>query len=894
MKDTKVYIVPHTHWDREWYMEREKSWMMLVEVIDELLYMLRANSDYVFMLDGQTLVLEDYFSIRPDRKEELTGYIKEGRVSIGPWYVLPDEFLVSGEAHIRNFLIGDSVCQELGGKKMTIGYLPDSFGHPSQMPQILSALGMNEMVFWRGLGPDINRTELRWKGLDGTVILGINLPFSYGIGACMPEDPDAFVERLKSKISMLKPLANGQTLLVMNGVDHVAPQRSIPDNIAYARKKMPGNELLLSGLQEYLDAVRGDAATYPETAGELRSGYRAYLLGGTLSTRMYLKKENFTYETLLERYAEPLCALAGIYAGITNPKYELRHAWKAVLSNQPHDSICGCSFDAVHDEMMLRYRWMHDIGASLLQKAGTALFEHREPGQKSVTGSLVVFNPHLQTCTDIVTAELTIDERLLRKVNYETGNLDEFDPGNPGKNPEAVLVRDARGNETRGRVLSVEDLDDMVLSLDTQPEMRRCKLVRFAFPVEAIPALSFTEYTYEFLYDAPQPMVTPSGNSIENESFKVTWDKGLAALAIEDKNTGHIYTGQNCFEDSGDAGDEYTFSRPLHDTSFMPDAKSIRVGISNDGSTSVMVIDAIMRIPEGLTADRRSRSTTLVNMKICTSVELSRGIGRIDIRTEVDNKARDHRLRVLFKLGSPCAYSSAEGIFSVDDRPITPADTTAFASWVEPPSTNPQKTFTSIAAAGKGLTIANRGLPEYELYGDENGNAVLALTLLRGVGWLSRPDLLARKGNGGWTIATPGAQCLGTHVFEYSIIPHANSWAESKAPALAHSFAVPPMAFPKSSLGPKLGNIKKPLISIDSDSLVLSAFKKSESGDGYIVRFWNESAHDIDAQLEFGLPLTGAWLVNMAEHRLKALDIRNGKCTLSCGAWKVLSLELVF
>ncbi len=125
MKVCKVFVVPHTHWDREWYMEREKSRMMLVDVIDELLYMLNANDDYVFMLDGQTLLLEDYFSIRPDRKQELTGFIKSGRVSIGPWYILPDEFLVSGEAHIRNFLIGDSVCRELGGK-MTIGYLPDS------------------------------------------------------------------------------------------------------------------------------------------------------------------------------------------------------------------------------------------------------------------------------------------------------------------------------------------------------------------------------------------------------------------------------------------------------------------------------------------------------------------------------------------------------------------------------------------------------------------------------------------------------------------------------------------------------------------------------------------------------------------------------------------------
>jgi len=897
MKACKVFVVPHTHWDREWYMEREKSRMMLVDVIDELLHILKSNDDYVFMLDGQTLLLEDYFSIRPDRKDELIGFIRSGRVSIGPWYILPDEFLVSGEAHIRNFLIGDSVCRELGGK-MTIGYLPDSFGHPSQMPQLLSGLGMKEMVFWRGLGPDIDKTELRWRGLDGSVVLGINLPFSYGIGACMPENPDAFVARLKSKIRMLEPLANGNTLLLMNGVDHVAPQRSLPANIAYARNELQGYDLVLSGLKEYLDEVRtglGEGGeSFPETSGELRSGYKAYLLGGTLSTRMYLKQNNALYETLMERYAEPLCVLAEIIAGACTPDHELRHAWKTVLSNQPHDSICGCSVDAVHEEMMLRYRWIRDIVASLLNKAGDALFERKRPDPESVEGSLVVFNPHLQPCTALVPVELTIDERLLRKVNYETGNLDEFDPGTLKGIPSAVLVRDKSGAEFWGRIISVEDLDDMVLSLDTQPEMRRCKRVRFSFAAHKIPALSFSEYTYKFLYEDSAPRRLPIDKQIENDAFRVVWDSGLSALTIEDKNTGYIYQGQNSFEDSGDAGDEYTYSRPGHDGFFLVDPASVRVSTSNKGDSSLMVVDAVLRVPEGLTADRSARSETLVDIGIRTSIELTEGIGRLDIRTEINNTAKDHRLRVLFRLGGPCAFSSAEGIFSVDDRPSTPTDATAFESWIEPPSTNPQKSFVSVESSNKGLTLANRGLPEYELFSDPDGNAVLALTLLRSVGWLSRPDLLARKGNGGWTIATPGAQCLGKHVFEYSIIPHEKSWADSPAPLLAHSFAVPPMAFPESGYGKKLGNKTISLVSTDSASLVLSSLKKVESGAGYILRFWNESAREIHAQLVFGLPVKAVWLVDLAEHRLRALELEDGKYSLDCGAWKVISLELHF
>ena len=874
-------------------MEREKSRMMLIDLIEELLYLLKADEKYVFMLDGQTLLLEDYFSIRPDRKEELTGHIRSGRVTIGPWYVLPDEFLVSGEAHIRNFLIGDSVCREMGGK-MAIGYLPDSFGHPSQMPQILSGLGMKEMVFWRGLGPDIEKTELRWRGLDGSVVLGINLPFSYGIGACMPENPEAFVARLKMKIQMLEPLANGKTLLLMNGVDHVAPQRSLPGNLEYAKKALPEYELTVSGLKEYLDKLREDFSSFPETTGELRSGCKAYLLGGTLSTRMYLKQNNFKFERLMERYVEPLCVLANILAGASNPGYELRHAWKTLLSNQPHDSICGCSVDAVHEEMMLRYRWAQDIMSSLLVKSGNALFEKKLPARESAAGSFVVFNPHLQTCSDVVTVEAKIDGRLLRKVNYETGNLDEFDPGTMKGPPSAVLLRDESGAETRGRIISVEDLDDMALSLDTQPEMSRCKLVRFSFRADALPALAFSEYTYEFKYADDESAPMCDSEQIENELFRVVWNYELSALTIEDKRTGFVYEGQNIFEDSGDAGDEYTFSRPGKDTICLVDAESVRIGTGSSGDASFMVIDALLHVPEALTADRAARSGSLVDIRIRTSIELTKGVGRIDIRTELVNIAKDHRMRVLFRLGAPCAFSSAEGIFSVDDRSITPSSSAAFDSWIEPPSTNPQKTFVSVASSGKGLTIANRGLPEYELFGDADGNAVLALTLLRGVGWLSRPDLLARKGNGGWTLETPGAQCLSTHVFEYSIIPHEKSWAESYAPRLAHVFAVPPMAFPESSLGIKPGRKTTPFVSTDSDSVVLSSLKKAEFGNGHILRFWNESPNEVHARLVFGLPVKAAWLVDLAEQRLQALELENGKCGLDCGAWKIISLELNF
>ncbi|HTZ50747.1 MAG TPA: alpha-mannosidase, partial [Spirochaetia bacterium] len=251
----RAFFVSHTHWDREWYMTREKSRYLLVGLMEELFALMEEDPGYTFMLDGQTIAIQDYLEVRPDRRELLASHVASGRITVGPWYVLPDELLVSGESHIRNYLEGQRQCRELGAS-MDLGYLPDSFGHPSQLPQILAGLGMNEIVFWRGLGPGITRTELSWAGKDGTEILGINLPFSYGVAACMPDEPQAFVNRLQLKLGMLAPLTDGDVILLMNGVDHVAPQKAFAANLRHARQQLPQWTLEHGTLADYLAAVR--------------------------------------------------------------------------------------------------------------------------------------------------------------------------------------------------------------------------------------------------------------------------------------------------------------------------------------------------------------------------------------------------------------------------------------------------------------------------------------------------------------------------------------------------------------------------------------------------------------------------------------------------------------
>jgi mannosylglycerate hydrolase len=891
-KQFEVHFVSHTHWDREWYLSREKSRFLLVQTMDRLFTILDRDKSFRFMLDGQSLMLEDYLEIKPAMRRKLARFVRSGRISIGPWYVLPDEFLASGESHIRNYLLGSRICREFGAN-MNLGYLPDSFGHPSQMPQILKGLGMGEIVFWRGLGPEITRTEFEWEGLDGSSILGINTPYSYGIAACMPDDPGEFVKRLESKIELLSPLTDGRVILLMNGVDHVSPQESVPRNLRYARaKKMRGYELRHGTLRGYLAAVKRQRLPLQKTAGELRSGRRAYLLGGTLSTRMYLKQAHQRAEMLLEKRAEPLAVIAWVMFGARYPAEELRHAWRLLLSNLPHDSICGCGVDEVHEEMMQRYRWFDDLSGSLIE-GSLAAMSAPPLEQAPEGGRFTVFNPLLHERDDVVRVSFVAEERLLRKVNYLTGNLDEYRPEPESQIPTGVVVRGPGGAETRALLHSVSREDTMRLSLDTQPQMFRGMSVDFSFVAKGLPPLGCSEYEYAFTYDEEQGERSPAA-AIENETFSVAFQPADASLTVVDKRTGQRYEGLNAFEDQGDAGDEYTYSWPQNDSRHRLAPESVRTRVEGSQAQRVLMVSGAMRIPAGLTPDRRSRSAQLVDIAVQSRISLNEGVGRIDIETVVENVADDHRLRVLFPLGAAAVSASTEGVFSVDTRLVGQGGASGYADWVEPPSTNPQKSFVSVSAGERGLAVANRGLPDCEVLSDPDGRAVIALTLLRCVGWLSRPDLLARKGNGGWTLPTPGAQCRGVHRFAYSLIPHRGSWREGGVAALAHDFATPALAFPAHCAGAGSRGERFSFVSVDQPSIVLSALKRAEDRGSVILRCWNASEKTVSALFRFARPAGSIYRTDLAERREWRLCGRADACRVEFPPWKIVSLELVF
>jgi 2-O-(6-phospho-alpha-D-mannosyl)-D-glycerate hydrolase len=355
-----VYIVPHTHWDREWYEPFETFRAQLVELWDELLALTEADPDFRFLMDGQSVVIDDYLEIRPENRQRLQAAVERGQIQVGPWYTLPDEFLVSGETLVRDLERGLASASAHGGT-MRVGYLPDSFGHAAQMPQLYRQFGFRFAAVWRGVPLSIDRVAFIWEGPDGSSVLTAYMGNSYSHGVDLPTDPEALTDRIRTALEAIEPFRPGRDILLMNGNDHVLPQTALSGAVQKASGRIDGTAIRLARLDDYLRVL--PEAPWPHWRGELRSSARANVLMGTLSVRAPDKRLYARASRSLERLAEPAAALTA-----SDMNDDLERAWTLVLQNAAHDTACGSGIDAVAEAARRRSEEVLNIAQRIVDR----------------------------------------------------------------------------------------------------------------------------------------------------------------------------------------------------------------------------------------------------------------------------------------------------------------------------------------------------------------------------------------------------------------------------------------------------------------------------------------------------------------------------------------------
>ena len=848
-KDYTLILVPETHWDREWYSTFQEFRIRLVRLTDKLLDILDKDPEYKsFTFDGQTVVLEDYLEIRPQERERLGKYVKEGRLLVGPWYILPDEFLVSGEATIRNLMIGRRIA-EVFGRVMNVGYIPDPFGHISQLPQILKGFGIPNTYFWRGMGDEADRmqSEFWWAAPDGTTILAINQVNSYfnarELGLEDVENKGNVVNmevalaQVKGQLDSLSKKASTRYLLLNNGCDHLEPQPELPEIIKYLNEHLDNGEVIHSTYEDFAERILAEKPSLKTYAGELHSGKYNPLLLGVFSARMYIKQANERTQTLLEKWTEPACAFAWMNGGSYDSQL-LWEAWKLLIKNHPHDSICGCSIDQVHREMMPRFQQSQQIGEALAGESLRSLAEKVDTsagndGTASETQAVVVFNPHAWEVTDAV--KVRVEKRL-----------------EPGETVPRYVVKGADGKPVATHVAN-----DYIQQTDRR---RTTWSADIHFTGEEIPSLGYKTYFLEpGEANVASPLIVGLGY-LENDFVKLNV-RSNGTFDMFHKQTRTTYHNLNLLEDTEDCGDEYNHGLAYNSRTVTSEGSGGTLSIVEKGpGIGTMRADLVLRLPESLTDDRMSRSERTVDCPVIVYVTLHADLPRVDIVTVFENNARDHRLRAHFPTGFVTDYCYAEGQFDVVKRPI---DLPSGEGWMERPvGQKPVQSFVSVDGTDSGVAVINQGMPEYEVIRGEP--SVIAQTLLRCCGWLSRDDFQARPYNAGPTIPTPEAQCPGKHVFRYAVLPYQGTWKRALVWRQAHQHNAPPRAV---LTGIHKGSLpaEQSFVNVAPSNLVVTAVKKAERSNSLVVRVLNTTPEHVEAAITLNRKFKSATLANLNE-----------------------------
>ncbi len=880
-KHRRAHYILSSHWDREWYQTFQDYRARLVGLMDRVLERLESGELHgPFTCDGQAIILADYLEIRPEREDAIRRLVGEGRMVVGPWYVMPDEFLVSGESLIRNIRKGHEVVEGFGGKPSKAGFVCDLFGHCSQLPQILRGFGMRAALVWRGV-PYTGDARFHWLGADKTALPAYRFGRSgycdYANKVRHAHEPGTIFDPAKAKEDLhaflreeLAATAPSGPALVFDGGDHLEFDAEHYRILRESEGPCPIEHSTLDRFIEDLVSSFGEVKR--SWSGELREPAlrqmdvdHSFLIPGVGSSRQWIKRDNAECQTLLCAWAEPFSALATVRTGAEWPQRYLEVAWEWLLQNHPHDSICGCSIDQVHEDMKYRFSQARQIASRLADLAREVLTAsiHWNPGERELRVS--VFNPLAVARTGPVEILLEIP-----------ADWPEFTDEFGFENKPAFRIFD-NGGELRYQRISQNRESSRIRIRDIKfPELVPLREVRVALDLE-LPALGYTTLTVRGdattgehasqpgYIPATRHLSTPglaaSNTCLENEFLRVEVGSG-GTLTILDKATGEIYPGLLEFEDAADIGDGWYHHQPVNDQKASSKACSADIAlISNGPILAELRTRTRMMVPESFDSRRGTRDGHLVELAAESTITLRRGQNFVEVSTRVVNPARDHRLRVLFPSGAKAKTFLSDAAFDVVERPVAlRADNHLYREMeIE---AKPQQSWSAVYDTRRGLAVISDGSLLEACVRDTPDRPII-LTLFRSTG---RTVM---------TQGEPNGQLLGHDMsFRYRIVPLRGSPDRT---AIFHSAQELAGGFKSCQLVAKDVALKKSgtslppqdsLIEVTGDAVVTSS---RIVGKNLEVRLFNPYSHAIRSAVRAGnsLDVKHSRIVNFLSQPVK-------------------------
>ena len=930
------YIIPHTHWDREWRYPIWKNRILLIRFMDELLETLDKHENYsCFLMDGQVAPIDDYLEVKPENKEKVEKYIKDGRIAVGPWYTLPDLYPLDGECLVRNLLKGIR-ASEAHGRCMKVGYNSFGWGQTAQFPQLYDKFGINFIICAKKVSKDrAPQSEFMWEGSDGTRVLTTRLGANaranfyfytylygkYGVNclssefAYRPElsgmavhnadsghmDEDFFMvdSRMEYNKDWLhkgfvdtekgtEDTVAKNDRLYLDGTDFSTPHPELTDMLRDLKEVFPDEEFVNTRLEAYAERMHEvvDKDALRTVFGELRDGPACDCSGNALASRMYLKLLNKKAENLLIRQAEPFMAV-NMFMGKGYEEGYLRKAWDYLIKSHPHDSINGVTQDKTADDVEYRLNQAIEMGQVLCDEAAYAVIRDLDlGGEYAGKQAVVVFNPQPFEVEEVCKVMVTTPR---------------------DENVWSMTAHDIHGNELKVQEISRDEKDFPVHDLEARPWPFAADRHLMYLETGVIPAMGYkviilepastfsrTHYYWMEMRRSEGHDICSTDNILENENLKVSVNFN-GTVNILDKNTGETYENLHYFEDAGDVGNYWAYYPPYHNQIHTTLTNSADVWCEDNGPLSATIgIRYHMQLPVtgyeskcGVRGEGK-RSEETKDFAILSYLTLEKGVKSLKVRTVVDNTVENHRLRVAFPTGINAETVDTAGHFVVDKRSAHPVKDQDGKFHPEM-RTLPMQMFADVSDEKKGLGIVNNCFTEYEMKDDQT----LYFTLFRAMGnmivtwWEAVGEFPGKK----------GSQLLRKMEYEYAIYPHKGNWEEAEIYAEARKLNAPVMAYQVT--GGKAGNLplEQGFFKVGEKNLQVSALKKCEDSDHLLLRVYNPTSRKISTSVQLSVPgveIKEVYECNLNEERTEMKHTVENNCwNVEVGINEIKTFEIV-